>query len=131
MTFIMIASGLLSTMNVWANKLDDIRWSMNDMYMIFLMTGWMLVFMGIYYSYIPGAVVGSLCVALCIYGIRTQAFVSERQFLLGMIPHHSMAVHMSKQLLTKRNTIAPLLNSIIRSQEQEIQYMKEKLVTSN
>ena len=30
--FIMILSGLLSTMNVWVNKLDDIRFSINDAY---------------------------------------------------------------------------------------------------
>ena len=28
----MILSGLLSTMNVWVNKLDDIRFSINDAY---------------------------------------------------------------------------------------------------
>jgi len=30
MFFIMIISGLLSTMNLWVDKLDDIRISLND-----------------------------------------------------------------------------------------------------
>ena len=47
---IMILSGLLSTMNVYADKLDDIRWSLNDIYMTTLMTGWMITFMSIYYK---------------------------------------------------------------------------------
>ena len=41
MFFIMILSGLLSTMNIWVDKVDDIRFSVNDAYMILLMTGWM------------------------------------------------------------------------------------------
>ena len=35
----MILSGLLSTMNVWVDKPDDIRFSINDLYMALLMTG--------------------------------------------------------------------------------------------
>ena len=47
MFFIMILSGLLSTMNVWVDKLDDISFSINDAYMTLLMTGWMFFFYGI------------------------------------------------------------------------------------
>ena len=47
---IMILSGLLSTMNVYVDKIDDIRWSLNDIYMTLLMTGWMITFMSIYYK---------------------------------------------------------------------------------
>ena len=50
MFFIMILSGLLSTMNVWVDKLDDIRFSINDAYMVLLMTGWMFLFMGLFYK---------------------------------------------------------------------------------
>lgn len=124
MTFIMILSGLLSTMNVWADKLDDVRLSMNDLYMILLMTGWMLLFMGFYYGSPGWSFIGFVVVLACLYGIRTQMFVSERQFLLGMIPHHSMAVLMSKRMREKPNSISKLLNSILQSQENEIRYMK-------
>ena len=31
-------------MNVWVDKVDDIRFSMNDAYMTLLMTGWMFFF---------------------------------------------------------------------------------------
>lgn len=128
MAVIMVCSGILSTMNVWADKWDDVRLSMNDLYMIGLMTGWMLLFMGVWLGYLKGALIGGLLVGLCLIGIRTQIFVSERQFLLGMIPHHSMAVHMSKQLQKKPNSISSLLNAIIASQEREIQFMKQKLL---
>ena len=46
MFFIMVLSGFLSTMNVWVDKWDDIRFSINDVYMTLLMTGWMFLFMG-------------------------------------------------------------------------------------
>jgi uncharacterized protein (DUF305 family) len=127
MTIIMILAGFLSTMNVWANSWDDIRLSVNDLYMVFLMTGWMLFFMGIYSKSIGWGLVGALLVLGNLYAIRTQLFVSERQFLLGMIPHHSMAVHMSRKLQEKPHTISPLLKTIIESQLQEIRFMKQVL----
>jgi hypothetical protein len=49
MFFIMILSGLLTTMNVWVDKVDDIRFSINDAYMILLMSGWMFFIMGMIY----------------------------------------------------------------------------------
>ena len=36
MFIIMFFSGLLSTMNVWVDKYDDIRFSINDIYMTLL-----------------------------------------------------------------------------------------------
>ena len=46
----MILSGLLTTMNVWVDKVDDITFSINDAYMILLMTGWIFLFMGLIYQ---------------------------------------------------------------------------------
>jgi hypothetical protein len=37
MFFIMIVAGALSTMNVWVDKISDIRFSLNDVYMILLL----------------------------------------------------------------------------------------------
>ena len=120
---IMILSGLLSTMNVYADKLDDIRWSLNDIYMTTLMTGWMITFMSIYYKDVKPLMIGSCIVIFSFYAIRTQLFISQDQYLLGMIPHHSMAILMSKRLLTKDNSITPFLNKISTTQTKEIDYM--------
>jgi hypothetical protein len=119
----MILSGLLSTMNVYADKLDDIRWSLNDIYMTTLMTGWMITFMSIYYKDVKPLMIGSCIVIFSFYAIRSQLFISQDQYLLGMIPHHSMAILMSKRLLTKDNSITPFLNKIITTQTKEIDYM--------
>lgn len=130
MFFIMIIAGLLSTMNVWADKWEDVRLSLNDVYMILLMTGWMLLFMGILNKFMPATLVGLLLVLFNLYAIRNQLFVNQKQYLLGMIPHHSMAVLMSKEMLKKENNIQKLLTDIIAGQEKEIQYMKDKLVST-
>ena len=124
MFFIMILSGLLSTMNIWVDKVDDIRFSVNDAYMILLMTGWMFLFMGLLYREISVFFVGLSLVLVNIWCIRTQFLVSERQYKLGMIPHHSMAVHMSKKLLEKNNNISSFVQNIIENQEEEIRILK-------
>ena len=127
MFVIMILAGALSTMNVWVDSVDDIRFSLNDAYMILLMTGWMLLFMGLYYASIVPTLVGLVLVIVNIAAIRTQAFITEDQFLQGMIPHHSMAVLMSKRLIGRPNSIGPFLSGIITTQEQEIAFMKKRL----
>lgn len=126
MFIIMILSGMLSTMNVWVDKLDDIRFSINDVYMTMLMTGWMFLFMGLYYKERNIVIIGALMVAVNIWCIRTQFLVTETQYKLGMIPHHSMAIHMSKRLLEKENKIAPFLKNIVDTQEKEIVFMKKQ-----
>lgn len=127
MFVIMILSGALSTMNVWVDKLDDIRFSLNDLYMTLLMTGWMFLFMGLYYKERNIVIIGALMVVVNIWCIRTQFLITETQYKLGMIPHHSMAIHMSKKLLEKENKIAPFLKNIVDTQEKEIVFMKKGL----
>ncbi len=125
MFFIMLLSGLLSTMNVWVDKWDDIRFSLNDAYMTLLMTGWMFLFMGLVYRELGGALIGLLLIVINIWCIRTQFLITERQYKLGMIPHHSMAVLMSKRLLEKDNNISDFVKNIIETQEDEIVFLKK------
>lgn len=126
MFFIMIFSGLLSTMNVWVDKLDDIRFSINDVYMTLLMTGWMFLFMGIYYSETAILYLGLFLVIINICCIRNQIMVTNEQYILGMIPHHSMAVFMSRKLLERKESLDnTFISNIIITQEKEIEYMKE------
>ena len=124
MFFIMVLSGLLSTMNVWVDKVDDIRFSINDVYMTLLMTGWMFLFMGIIYQVISVFFIGLSLILFNIWCIRNQFLITETQYKLGMIPHHSMAVHMSKKLLQKKNNISSFLKDIIKIQENEILFLK-------
>jgi len=125
MFFIMILSGLLSTMNVWVDKFDDIRFSINDLYMTLLMSGWMFLFMGLFYKEINIFLIGLLLTIIIIWCIRSQFLINETQYKLGMIPHHSMAIHMSKKLLEKNNNITPFIENLIKTQENEIIILKK------
>lgn len=125
MFFIMVISGLLSTMNIWVDKLNDIRFSINDVYMTLLMTGWMFSFMGVIYQEAHIFCIGIILVIVNILCIRYQFLVTETQYKLGMIPHHSMAVHMSKKLLEKENNISKFVKNIIKTQENEIEFLKK------
>ena len=124
MFFIMILAGLLSTMNIWVDKVEHIHLSLNDVYMILLMTGWMFLFMGIYYKEFIITIIGLLLVIANIFCIRTQFMITEKQYKMGMIPHHSMAIHMSKKLLNKNNSISDFLKNLINTQENEILFLE-------
>ena len=130
MFFIMIISGLLSTMNIWASDWSDIRLSLNDLYMTLLMTGWMFFLMGILDKILPINIFGMLLIVGSFYAIRKQLFIDQNQYLLGMIPHHSMAIMMSKRLLENDNSLTEserlFLKNLIKTQEDEIIWMKRQ-----
>jgi hypothetical protein len=130
MIVIMILAGLGSSMYLWADKLTDVRLSVNDAYMILLMTAWMCLFMAISNRDWGGAAMSAAAVAALLIGIRGQLFVPLSQFYTGMIPHHSMAVHMSRRLLVNDPTLSPadreFVASIIKTQEREIEWMKQR-----
>lgn len=127
MIICMFLAGYASTMNNWIDKWDDFRFSLNDFYMVGLMTGWMFFFMGLFALNIRNFIGGIIAIIVFFGLIRTQAFVNEIQFLKGMIPHHSMAILMSKRLEKKPNSIQHLLDQIVQTQEKEIIIMKNYL----
>ena len=127
MIICMFFAGYASTMNNWIDNWSDFRFSLNDFYMVGLMTGWMLFFMGLFALKIRTGIFGLILIAVFFALIRTQAFVTEIQYLKGMIPHHSMAILMSKRLEKKPNSIQHLLDQIIQTQKKEIIIMKQYL----
>ena len=76
--------------------------------------------MGIIYKEISVFFIGLSLILVNILFIRTQFLITETQYKLSMIPHHSMAVHMSKKLLEKENNITQFIKNIINTQENEI-----------
>jgi hypothetical protein len=125
-----LLSGVGSTMNVWAAKVDDVRLSLNDLFMIVLMTGWMFFFMGVFTGNMSYVLWGGTAAVIALFLIRSQWFVSEEEYMRGMIPHHSMAVHLSRRLQEKPNHIGPFLEQLVETQEEEIQWMKRQLAHS-
>jgi hypothetical protein len=121
----MLAAGALTTMNLAVDSWTDIRWSLNDLYMILTMAGWMLVFMAALNQDWWIMVAAIVLVAVSIWAIRVQLLISTDQFVLGMIPHHSMAVHMSRQLVNLPGPLKEFALQIMKNQESEIAFMKE------
>lgn len=130
MFIIMILSSIVSGMNMWVHDMKDIRVHLNDIYMGILMSGWMFMLYGIIYKIKININIGIITILLSIYFIRNQIFINKQQYLSSMIPHHSMAIFMSKKLNDKitirDNELNKLVNSIIINQQDEINIMKSK-----
>lgn len=67
--------------------------------------------------------------AMFTYLYRKQIAVNDKQYLEGMIEHHSMALFMSDEILKKTDNydVAKLAKNIIQSQNDEIQFMTNLL----
>lgn len=67
--------------------------------------------------------------ALLTYLYRNQIAVNDKQYLEGMIEHHSMAVFMSDEILKKTDNyhIAKLAKNIIQTQNDELKIMTDLL----
>jgi hypothetical protein len=74
------------------------------------------------YVFITGIIM-SIIMALV---LRNQLFVTDKQWIKRMIPHHSTALTTSINILKKTDDpkIKKLATSIIKTQEEEITYMK-------
>ncbi len=128
MFIIMVVASVITGMNMWVNNLSDVRVHLNDIYMGISMTGWMLFLMGLIYSMENYIWVGIVTIGISAYLIRKQVFIGEREYIDSMIPHHSMAILMSKQLKEKgdisNKQLDKLVNNIIQTQQEEINLMK-------
>lgn len=131
-------AGYLSTMNIWAVDIKHVRWHLNDLYMVLLMTAWMLAFGFILMrEHMMNSkmvfILAILLIIIMIYAIRKQALIDDKQFLNGMIPHHSMAILMAKRIRekSKDQRVINLANEIIRSQLYEIGLMTNILNETN
>lgn len=67
--------------------------------------------------------------ALFIFLYRTQMAIKDKQYLEGMIEHHSMAVFMSEQILKKSDNyeVTKLAKNIINQQNEELRVMQDLL----
>lgn len=131
MIIMSMAAALLSTMNIWTATPGHMRLHLNDIYMALLMTGWMIFFDSLYhynhYQNIFIPIISFCFILFVIYLIRKQTFINDRQFIKGMIPHHSMAILMAEKIKekTKDKKIMELADNIIQSQNKEIALMEQ------
>ena len=68
-------------------------------------------------------------IALFTYLYRKQIAVNNKQYLEGMIEHHSMSIFTSEEILKKTNDyhIAKIAKNIIQIQNDEIKMMQDLL----
>lgn len=91
----------------------------------------MILFMGSMYpnkKANAGIAAGAAIVfLLALVFLRNQTFISDRQYMMAMIPHHSSAIMTSKHAAIKDPEVKKLSEGIIESQQREIAEMKEIL----
>ena len=77
-------------------------------------------------------VILGVALGVCIYLYRKQVAIRDKQYLEGMIEHHSMALLTSEEILKKTDNydVAKLAKNIIQTQKDEIMTMKD-LLTRN
>ena len=112
--------------------LDHVRWSEERVYMALLMGGAMAVVMlGFMWSMhkstrtnlaILAGAFGLMFVALWLS--RSQHFVDDREYMKGMIPHHSIAILTSERADLDDRRVCELANEIIKAQREEIAEME-------
>ena len=59
--------------------------------------------------------------------LRQQTFISDKQYMKAMIPHHSSAILVSQEAKLTDPEVRKLAEEIIQSQEKEIAEMKQLL----
>ena len=65
--------------------------------------------------------------ALFVYLYRAQVAIKDKQYLEGMIEHHSMGIFTSEEVLKKTDSydVTKLAKNIIQQQKDEIREMQE------
>ena len=122
-------------MYAMVDRFENVFHNVNQFYMAGLMAAPMLLIelalmAGMYpdkrrNAWIAGGAV--VFMALCWFGIRQQAGVTDRQFLRSMIPHHAGAILMCEQARVTDPEIQRLCQEILVSQRAEIAQMKALL----
>ena len=131
LSFLAMYALMYAMVDQWANVYHNV----NQLYMAGLMAAPMLLIeLWLMSSMYPdrrrNLILASVTVAFmlfCWWGIRTQAAVTDRQFIRSMIPHHAGAILMCEENRLKDPELTRLCLDIITSQKQEIAQMKQLL----
>jgi len=136
--FLMLGTSLVAMyavmyLNVY--EWDHVYFSLTRVYMALLMLVPMtLIMMGFMWSMYPhkrrnALIMGGSLVAFVLVTsmVRSQTFVDDTLWMKAMIPHHSIAIMVSKRADLKDPEVRQLADSIIAAQEREIRQMQRML----
>ncbi|MHA7813535.1 MAG: DUF305 domain-containing protein [Phycisphaerales bacterium] len=112
--------------------LDHAWFSETRLFMVMIMGGGMIVVMLLFmlkmYKSTPKNIVSIAVAALLLAGgvalVRSQITVSDRDYMEGMIPHHSIAVLTSERAQIKDVRVRKLADEILDAQRKEIKEME-------
>lgn len=112
-------------------SIDHVRWSEERVYMALLMGGAMAVVMlsfmwSMYGNHRMNLVIYAgafVLMGVALWLSRSQQFVDDREYMKGMIPHHSIAVLTSERADIDDVRVCRLADDIIRAQREEIAEM--------
>jgi uncharacterized protein (DUF305 family) len=135
---IMAALSFLSMyilMYAMVSVIGNVYNNMNQVYMAALMTAPMVlielfVMRAMFHDKTRNLIaIGSAVAVLVLsfFFIRQQTAISDRQFLRSMIPHHAGAILMCERTSLEDPELKALCETIISSQQREIDQMKSKL----
>jgi uncharacterized protein (DUF305 family) len=136
--FLMMVLSFMSMyilMYMMVDKFDNVYPSLNQFYMAGMMTAPMIIIelllMGSMYpnkkTNVFIMVFSVVILFLFITLIRKQTFISDKEFIKSMIPHHAGAILMCEKSSIEDPKIKKLCQSIKSSQQSEIDWMKMKL----
>jgi len=120
---------------IMIDKLSNFTNNVGKAYMSFVM-GFFMVFIELLmhdypYKKIAFSMYGIvfLFIILLSFLYKKQIGIDDKQYLEGMIEHHSMAILTSEEIVKKSNNkeVSELANNIIALQKKEIQQMKNIL----
>lgn len=122
-------------MYAMVSRFSHVYMNLNQFYMAGLMAAPMVVIelalMGAMYHDRKGnaAIMAVSLLALGVFWvlIRQQTAITDRQFLRSMIPHHAGAILMCEEAPIRDPEIKLLCETIVSSQQSEIEQMKAKL----
>ena len=112
--------------------LDHVYFSLTRFYMTVLMIAAMALVMLLFMQHMyqdkrrNGLIItGSISVFIAaLLMVRSQTFVDDTTWMKAMIPHHSIAIMVSKRAAIKDPEVRRLADSIIVAQEREISQMQ-------
>jgi hypothetical protein len=136
--FLMLAISLVAmypVMYLNTFEWDHVYFSLTRLYMALLMLATMaIIMMSFMWSMYPNKqrnalIMGGSLVALVVVTImvRAQTFVGDTLWMKAMIPHHSIAIMVSKRADIKDPEVRKLADDIIEAQEREIKQMQQML----
>ena len=120
---------------IMVNNIGDFTNSLGKFYMAIIMGLYMIVVEVMMHDHHYDVVstkyyviLGALLVAFILL-YRTQQLINDKQYLEGMIEHHSMAILTSNKILEKTDNynVAKLAKEILQKQQDEIIVMKDLL----